>query len=82
MVSAAAVTQFSLHYIFQYFDPELQVNCLVFVFVCMFEFVLVTICAQKGADLMSGEVICLVMLFHRMLPHISHSICLEFKNLA
>ena len=54
------VLQFFLH-TFQ----TLQVGCLVFVNGCMFEFVLVTICAQKGEDLMSGEVV-----FNRVLPHI------------
>ena len=33
-----------------------QVGCLLFVFGCMFEFLVVTICSQKGDELFSGEV--------------------------
>ena len=73
---------FQSHFFLLYLYPKLQVGCLVFVNGCMFEFVLVAICAQKGADMMSGEVICIVMLFQYMLPHISHSICLKFENLT
>ena len=60
------VPQFFLH-TFQ----TLQVGCLVFVNGCMFEFVLVTICAQKGEDLMSGEVVLHHVLSFILISHIS-----------